>query len=298
MNHKNKETDSGSYVNGVYTTKNGYSGSGLNCPRGTRLYDSSKIKKPIFFFPKDTPPGELFRPITREVAPDILDYYAVSNYGRVMNINSGKVMKENFRPNGYGYFCLAADNCKNGQKKYTTHRLVMKTFKPCDDMDELEVNHIDGDKSHNYVDKVMPDGTIESNLEWSTHQENIDHRQTLDNWGCYKVTDEMAKGIRKLHDDGYSYEMISKNFYPQLTSTGVQNICNNKAHHDPNYVKPKEDTYNTSKSDYFKVTDIDAEKIRKLSKAGINAAAIQRDFYPNASRSAIYDVLHGKTHNR
>lgn len=298
MNPKNKDTDSGSYVNGVYTTKNGYSGSGLNCPRGTRLYDSSKIKKPIFFFPKDTPPGELFRPITREVAPDILDYYAVSNYGRVMNINSGKVMKENFRPNGYGYFCLAADNCKNGQKKYSTHRLVMKTFKPCDDMDNLEVNHKDGDKSHNYVDKVMPDGTIESNLEWSSHKENAEHRQTLENYDVDKITTEMAKNIRDLHDEGYSYELISKKFYPYLSTTGIQNVCCNRAHYDPNYERPELDIYNNSKSDYFKITDKDAERIRKLHEEGYNNAEIQRKFYPEASVSSVGNVILRKTHNR
>lgn len=77
-------------------------------------------------------------------------------------------MKPNYRVNGYEYLCLAAENCKNGQKKYTTHRLVLKTFEPRDDMDDLEVNHIYGDKSENYINKIMPDGSKKSSIEWST----------------------------------------------------------------------------------------------------------------------------------
>ena len=111
MNFKNQASDSGSYVNGIYTTKNGYSGLGLNCPKGTRLYDL-KIRKGVFFEPEDTPNDEEFRKITQEVCPDIMPYYAISNYGRLMNINSGKVMKPNYRPNGYEYYCLAAENSK------------------------------------------------------------------------------------------------------------------------------------------------------------------------------------------
>lgn len=92
---KEKEADSGSYVNGVYTTINGFSGSGLNCPKGARLYNTSSC--PIFFLPEDAMEGEEFRMITPEVAQDVLPYYAISNYGRVENINTGKIMKPNYR---------------------------------------------------------------------------------------------------------------------------------------------------------------------------------------------------------
>ena len=127
MNYKNASTDSGSYVNGVYTSKNGFAGSGLNCPKGSRLYDTNVIR-PFFFEPDDLQPGEEFRKITRDVCPDIMPYYAISNYGRLMNVYSGKIMKPNYRPNGYEYYCLAAENSKTNQKKYSTSRIVMKTF--------------------------------------------------------------------------------------------------------------------------------------------------------------------------
>ena len=121
MNYKNAETDSGKYVNGIYTTKNGFSGLGLNCPKGTRLYNT-ELEKPIFFVP-DIQKGEQFKMITDEVAPGIMPYYAISNYGRIENIFTEKIMKPNYRPNGYEYYCLAASGSKTNQKKYSTSSL-------------------------------------------------------------------------------------------------------------------------------------------------------------------------------
>ena len=36
-------------------------------------------------------------------------------------------------------------------KMCSVHRLVMKAFKPCSLMDELQVNHIDGNKDNNNI---------------------------------------------------------------------------------------------------------------------------------------------------
>ena len=55
---------------------------------------------------------------------------------------------------------------QEGKKKtYRVHRLVMMAFKPIEDMDKLEVNHIDGDKKNNAL----------SNLEWCSSSENQKH---------------------------------------------------------------------------------------------------------------------------
>lgn len=64
MNYKKPENDSGSYVNGVYTSKNGFTGSGLNCPKGTRLYNTN-VTCPIFFMSDDRGKNEDFEMVTR-----------------------------------------------------------------------------------------------------------------------------------------------------------------------------------------------------------------------------------------
>lgn len=84
MNFKNPDTDSGKFVNGVYTSKNGFSGSGLNCPKGTRLYEyKENCYNPIIMLPQNFEryPGEYFKRITESIAESILPYYAISNYG-------------------------------------------------------------------------------------------------------------------------------------------------------------------------------------------------------------------------
>lgn len=298
MNLKDKQKDTGSYVNGVYTTKNGFSGSGLNCPKGGRLYDTSVIR-PIFFEPEDTPKGEQFRKITDEVCPEIMPYYAVSNYGRVMNIYSGKVMKPNYRPNGYEYYCFASKG--EHQKKFNTNRIVMKTFDPRPNMDDLQVNHINGDKSQNYYKKVMEDGSVESNLEWMTPSENIKHAHTTGlNTGTV-LSYEDARYIRELKMQGYSDSRIRQEFYPHVSETAIQMVAKNRSYYDPSY-KPCKDfakaSYHNVDNNYLKVSDERAKIIRKLAEQGYSYRDIHKLFTPDISVSTISDIVRGKTHNR
>ena len=59
---------------------------------------------------------------------------------------------------------------KNGKSKsYFRHRLVMLCFKPIENANNLQVNHIDGNKLNNCL----------SNLEWCTNQETRIHAVKL-----------------------------------------------------------------------------------------------------------------------
>ena len=56
---------------------------------------------------------------------------------------------------------MSDNNCKKHFMQ--VHRVVLKTFNPIDNMDSMEVNHKDEDKTNNCL----------SNLEWTTHAENV-----------------------------------------------------------------------------------------------------------------------------
>lgn len=104
-------------------------------------------------------------------------YYSVSNYGRVRNDSTGRELTGTIANNGYKmvHFHSHID------KVCSVHRLVMKAFKPCSDMDELQINHIDGNKLNNNIE----------NLEWSSALENmrhsyINHLQKNEMLPCYQ----------------------------------------------------------------------------------------------------------------
>ena len=87
--------------------------------------------------------------------------YEVSNLGKVRNIKSGRVLKTSLNNNGYLRLFL----CENNKRKHLyLHRIIATAFidnpgeKPC-------VNHIDGNKSNNFV----------GNLEWISRKGNTQH---------------------------------------------------------------------------------------------------------------------------
>lgn len=105
---------------------------------------------------------EIFKPIPN------FDGYEISNYGRVISYKSKKPreMTINKYSNGYCFVSLS----KNGiVKSYLVHRLVMMTFKPIENMEQLEVNHLDCNRENNHLD----------NLEWVTSKENKEYRDKL-----------------------------------------------------------------------------------------------------------------------
>lgn len=92
--------------------------------------------------------------------------YYVSEDGHVWSEYSHKFICE--LPDRYGYLKvrLSSTDLSNGkQHAYSVHRLVLENFNPVKDMDKLQINHIDGDKTNNAV----------SNLEWVTPKQNIEH---------------------------------------------------------------------------------------------------------------------------
>lgn len=87
--------------------------------------------------------------------------YAVTSCGKIWSYRSKKFLKQ--QKNGRGY--LQVDLCKNGSKKIVlVHRLVADAYlsPPPEDMVNPTVDHIDGNKEHNYL----------NNLQWLSRGDN------------------------------------------------------------------------------------------------------------------------------
>ncbi len=112
-----------------------------------------------------------------EVWKDITGYenvYQVSSYGRIKSLArvvphgefSYQAVPEKIRKLSVakaGYYLVRLHKNKEG-KNHSVHRLFAEAFLP-NPQGKPHVNHTDGNKINNALD----------NLEWDTHQENIEH---------------------------------------------------------------------------------------------------------------------------
>ena len=87
--------------------------------------------------------------------------YEVSSEGKIRNAITGRILKPGNNTKGYLIVTLYRDGNPYTKK---IHRLVADAFYD-GQFDGLEVNHIDGNKTNNFI----------GNLEWCTGSENINH---------------------------------------------------------------------------------------------------------------------------
>lgn len=85
------------------------------------------------------------------------DTYSISNLGRIKNKTNGKILRGNITPQGYAQIGL-----KN-YKTYRLHRLVLQSWDPQPNFEDLTVDHINGRKIDNRL----------TNLRWGTDEENV-----------------------------------------------------------------------------------------------------------------------------
>lgn len=129
--------------------------------------------------------------------------YEVSNLGNVRNIKTSKILKPcKFKNTDYYYL----DLCTFGKKsRYLLHRLVISTFTDNCNL-ELQVNHINGDKSDNSLE----------NLEWCNRSENQKHsiliglRHTRGEKNSQSKLSE--KNVLGIFNDKRIYKEISKEY--------------------------------------------------------------------------------------
>lgn len=96
---------------------------------------------------------------------DIKDYeglYAVTSCGKVWSYRRKIFLKPSKDKHGYLRVKLTKDGVKKNKR---VHRLVMETYCPCENMNKLDVNHINEIKTDNFL----------NNLEWLNHKENCNY---------------------------------------------------------------------------------------------------------------------------
>lgn len=109
---------------------------------------------------------------------------------------------------GTEYQIINFSTVDNKKQTFRLHRLVMMAFNPVENMDELEVNHKDGNKKNNKLE----------NLEWCTSSENQKHafatglqkarRGEKSNFA--KLTEEDIKLIFELRKKGLTQKAIGE----------------------------------------------------------------------------------------
>ena len=108
--------------------------------------------------------------------------YEVSNLGRLRNKRTKVIAKGTITKNGY--VNVSVDN-----QNYRLHRLILQTWCPNEDYEELTVDHINGNRSDNRLE----------NLRWATQEENTVYMMTR--------RGELNKEITRLLSK-YSYEQV------------------------------------------------------------------------------------------
>lgn len=89
--------------------------------------------------------------------------YSLTEDGRVYSHFSKRFLSTHL--DKYGYEKVRLTSSDNKRHTYSVHRLMLENFKPCEGMELLQVNHIDGNKLNNHI----------NNLEWTTCSENVQH---------------------------------------------------------------------------------------------------------------------------
>jgi len=93
--------------------------------------------------------------------------YTINKQGEVYD----KITNTQLTPyrNYAGYYSYTLNDDSGHHGGVFRHRLLMMTFKPCNNMDSLVINHINGIKGDDRLD----------NLEWITRQENLYHAKSF-----------------------------------------------------------------------------------------------------------------------
>lgn len=134
------------------------------------------------------------------------DYYALED-GNIYSEKTNKILSKHLDKDGYEKVRLISED---GRHTYSVHRLILESFLPIENMENLQVNHIDGNKQNNNL----------TNLEWCTCHENNLHAHRIglktqkgEKNNASKLTeDEVKEIIQLLLTKKYTQKEIGEKF--------------------------------------------------------------------------------------
>ena len=155
---------------------------------------------------------------------DGFEGYEISDEGEVRSFKvskEGRILKPRYNKKGYRQVALQH---KDGtQHSFFNHRLVLMAFAPTEGMEELTVDHIDGDISNNKLE----------NLRWMSAEENLARATVQKDWGqhCYNYSRKGGQ-IKITYEDGH--EEIYPNLMRAVEATGMCKKTINRYLNNPN----------------------------------------------------------------
>ena len=150
--------------------------------------------------------------------------YEVSNLGQVKSYKQTKVGKLlTLKKNHKGYVEVRLQDIDGAQAIKFVHRLVLMTFSPTENMENLTVDHIDCNIENNNL----------TNLRWLTAEENLLRATSREDWGKHMYNTSRKGGqIKITYEDGR--EEIYPNLMRAVESTGMCKRTINRYLENPN----------------------------------------------------------------
>lgn len=136
------------------------------------------------------------------------DYFLISSHGRLWSKRTNKFLKLN-PSNGYLCYVTKIGGRKGKNLCLKVHRTVAEAFIE-NPLNKPFVNHKDADKLNNFKD----------NLEWVTHQENVDHAKEL---GLLDVAKGTRNKLSSLTEEDVRY--IVENYKPRDKTFGLRPLA-------------------------------------------------------------------------
>lgn len=144
--------------------------------------------------------------------------YQISNFGRVKSFyfKNPRILKPH-KVKGYSNVELYKNKKK---KQFYIHRLVMENFCPIENMNVLDVNHKDEDKSNNHI----------SNLEWMTHKDNLNYgsRAEKARMKIQGKNSSRSKKVRCIEKDVIYEALREAERQLGIPATNISKVCKGK----------------------------------------------------------------------